>query len=144
MSTNPKLIEAILTNDKLSEEEKSKIITEFINSFNEEFPELKYHATKSDVKESELKLIKEIEDIKKEIKEVELKLIKQIKEVELKLTKQIENTKKEIKEVELKLTKQIEDTRKEIKETKFVMLKWQFLFWISQLSAIIAIFYKLK
>jgi len=47
MSTNPKgIIQAILTNDKLSEEEKSELIAEFIKGINEEYPELKYHATK--------------------------------------------------------------------------------------------------
>jgi len=119
MSTNPKgIIQAILTNDKLNEEEKSELITEFIKGINEEYPELKYHATKSDVKETELKLTKEI------------------KELDLKLTK-------EIKQVEAELTKEIENTRKEIKESKFVMLKWQFIFWVTQIGAIIAIFYKL-
>jgi len=58
-----------------------------------------------------------------------------VKEVELKLTK-------EIKEIEVNLKLEIEDVRKEIKETKFVMLKWQFIFWITQ-RVIIAIFYKL-
>ena len=97
MSSNPKgIIQAILTNDKLNEEEKSELIAEFIKGINEEYPELKYHATKSDVKETELKL-----------------------------------------------TKEIESTRKEIKEAKFVMLKWQFIFWVTQIGAIIAIFYKL-
>ena len=126
MSTNPKgIIQAILTNDKLNEEEKSELIAEFIKGINEEYPELKYHATKSDVKETELKLTKEIENTRKEIKELDLKFTKEIKETELKLTKEIENT------------------RKEIKESKFSMLKWQFVFWITQISAIIAIFYKL-
>ena len=126
MSTNPKgIIQAILTNDKLNEEEKSELIAEFIKGINEEYPDLKYHATKSDVKELELKLTKEIEDTRKEIKELDLKLTKEIKEIEAGLTKEIENT------------------RKEIKESKFVMLKWQFIFWVTQIGAIIAIFYKL-
>ena len=126
MSSNPKgIIQAILTNDKLNEEEKSELIAEFIKGINEEYPELKYHATKSDVKETELKLTKEIENTRKEIKELDLKLTKEIKQVEAELTKEIENT------------------RKEIKESKFVMLKWQFIFWVTQIGAIIAIFYKL-
>jgi len=72
-----------------------------------DYPEFKYHATKNDVKKSELKL-----------------------------TKEIENTKKEIKELDLKLTK-------EIKESRFSMLKWQFIFFVTQIGAIIAIFYRL-
>ena len=101
MSTNPKgIIQAILTNDKLSETEKSELITDLINGIKEEYPELKYHATKSNVKETELRLTKEI------------------------------------KEVEAKLTK-------EIKEVKFSMLKWQFIFWVTQMAAILAIIYKI-
>ncbi len=148
MSSNPKgIIQAILTNDKLNEEEKSELIAEFIKGINEEYPELKYHATKSDVKETELKLTKEIENTRKEIKEVDAKLTKEIKEVDAKLTKEIKELDlkltKEIKELDLKLTKKIENTRKEIKEAKFIMLKWQFIFWVTQIGAIIAIFYKL-
>jgi len=47
VSSNPKnIIQAIITNDKLSEEEKSELIAEFINTLNEEYLELKYHDTK--------------------------------------------------------------------------------------------------
>jgi SMC interacting uncharacterized protein involved in chromosome segregation len=170
-----KIIKAILTNNTLSEDKKSEIIAEIMDEFQKTYPDLQYHATKADVKESELKLTKEIENVKLEIEEVR----KEIKDVELKLTKEIENVKleieevrKEIKDVELKLTKEIENVKLEIeeirKETKeieaklskeikeldlkltkeienaiFTMLKWQFVFWISQMAAIIAIFYKL-
>ena len=58
-----------------------------------------------------------------------------VKEVELKLIK-------EIKEIEINLKLEIEDVRKEIKEIKFVILKQQFIFQITQ-RVIIAIFYKL-
>jgi hypothetical protein len=41
-----------------------------------------------------------------------------------------------MKELELKFTK-------DIKEIKFSTLKWQFIFWITQMGAILAIIYKL-
>ena len=137
MSPNrAKIIKAILTNNTLSEDKKSEIIAEIMDEFQKTYPDLQYHATKADVKESELKLTKEIENVKleieevrKETKEIEAKLSREIKELDMKLSK-------EIKEVELKLTKEIENA-------KFIMLKWQFVFWISQMAAIIAIFYKL-
>ena len=136
MSPNrAEIIKAILTNNTLSEDKKSEIIAEIMEEFQKTYPDLQYHATKADVKETELKLQKEIENVKleieevrREIKEVEAKLTKDIKEVEAKLTK-------EIKELDLKLTK-------DIKDTKFSMLKWQFIFWITQMSALIAILYK--
>ena len=173
MSPNrAKIIKAILTNNTLSEDKKSEIIAEIMDEFQKTYPDLQHHATKADVKESELKLTKEIENVKLEIEEVR----KEIKDVELKLTKEIENVKleieevrketkeievklskeikeldmklsKEIKEVELKLAKEIKELdlklTKEIENAKFTMLKWQFVFWISQMAAIIAIFYKL-
>jgi len=117
--TRRDIIQAILSNPKLSEEEKSILVEEFINEIKREYPDLKYHATKQDVSETELKLTKEI------------------KEIEANLTKDIENVRKEVKEIEANLTKEIENTRKEIKETKFTMIKWSFIFWISQISVII-------
>ena len=151
------IISAIITNPKLDEEQKSILIEELMDELKKEYPDLKNHATKSDVAEVELK----IEKVRNEMRETELKLIKEIeevrgeiKEVELKLTKEIEKVRNEIKEVELKLTKEIEKVRgeikevelrlsKEIKETKFTMLKWQFIFWISQIAVIAGIGYKL-
>ena len=103
MSNNPTtkdIIKAILTNNSLNEEEKASLVEELMNEIKKEYPDLKYHATKSDVKE------------------VELKLTKEIKELDLKLSK-------------------------EIKETKVSMIKWSFLFWITQFAALIAILYKI-
>ena len=145
--TRKDIIQAILTNPKLSEEEKSFLVEEFINEIKREYPDLKYHATKQDVSETELKLTKEIENTRKEIKELELKLTKEIentrkeiKELDLKLTKEIENVRREIKDLDLKLTKEIKEVdarlTSEIKEAKVTMIKWSFIFWISQISVI--------
>ena len=148
MSPNKaEIIKAILTNNTLSEDKKSEIIAEIIEEFQKTYPDLQHHATKADVKESELKLTKEIEETRKEIKEIELKLTqeientrKEIKEIEAKLSK-------EIKEVETKLTKDMKELElkftKDIKEIKFTTLKWQFIFWISQIAVIAGIGYKL-
>ena len=142
MSPNPKnIIKAILSNDKLTEDEKSEIVSELIEGINSEYPELKYHATKSDVKETELRLTKEIENTRKEIKELDVKLSREIKELDAKLTK-------EIKELDARLTKEIENTRKEIKEldvkltkeitiSKVTTIKWIVGMFIAQTSIII-------
>ncbi len=58
-----------------------------------------------EMKNTELRLQKEIEDVRLEIKNTELKLSKEIEGVRL-----------EIKNTELKLSKEIEDVRLEIKE----------------------------
>jgi tRNA A37 threonylcarbamoyladenosine dehydratase len=70
MSNSPRddIIKAILTNNNLTEDEKSKIIGEFMDEFKNTYPNLEHHATKQDVSELELKLIKEIESVRKETK----------------------------------------------------------------------------
>jgi len=149
MSTNLKrehFIKAILTNEKLTEEQKSELISDMMDEFKNNYPELQNHATKQDVSETELrltkeikevevKLIKEIENTRKEIKEIDLKLTKEIKEVEAKLTKEIEKVRLEIKDLDVKLTKEIADV-------KTTTLKWTFIFWASQMLAIGSILYK--
>ena len=79
------IIQAILTNQSLTDDEKTLLVDEFIDEIKREYPELKYHATKSDVTELELKLTKEIENTRKEIKELDIK----IKELDVKLTKEM-------------------------------------------------------
>ena len=97
-------------------------------------------ATKGAIRESELRLQKEIEIVRAEIKETELRLQKEIeivrgqtekvraelKETELRLQKEIaivrgetEKLRAELKETELRLLNEIE-------KTKNSLLKWQF------------------
>ena len=114
MSPNPTrkdIIQAIITNPTLNEEQKSLLVEEFIEEIKKESPELKNHATKSDVVNTELKLTKEIEQVKLEIEQVRLELTKEIEQVRLELTKEIENIRKEIKELDVKLAKEIEHLR---------------------------------
>ena len=52
MSINPNrenFIRAILSNDKLSEEEKSAIISDFMEEFRNNYPDLHNHSTKNDI-----------------------------------------------------------------------------------------------
>jgi len=119
------IINAIITNDKLSEEEKSALIGKMIDEFKTEYPDLKYHATKQDVVETELRLTKEIENTRKEIKELDVKLTKEIEGVRTDLTKEIEGVRA--------------DLTKEISNSKSSLIKWSFLFWIGQMSALLGI-----
>ena len=110
------IIQAILTNQSLTDQEKTLLIDEFINEIKREYPDLKYHATKSDLTDLQLELTKEIADTRKEIKELDVKL-----------TKEIEITRKEIKDLDLKLSKEIKDLdvklTKEIKELDVKLTK---------------------
>jgi phenylalanyl-tRNA synthetase alpha subunit len=120
MSNSPRddIIKAILTNNNLTEDEKSKIIGEFMDEFKNTYPNLEHHATKQDVSELELKLIKEIESVRKETKDLELKITKEIKELDVKLSK-------EIKELDVKLG-----------STKVEIIKWVAGMMLAQVFAI--------
>nr|VFK42772.1 MAG: hypothetical protein BECKTC1821E_GA0114239_10218 [Candidatus Kentron sp. TC] len=116
------------------------ILAEAFDAIEHRYPEIKDLATGAVLRESELKLTKEIEVVRKETKETELKIIEQveasrqgIKDIELKLTREIKGTElrftreikgielrftKEIKDMELKLTKAIKDVEKEIETVR--------------------------
>jgi len=151
-----------LTNKELTEEEKAEIIAEAIESISKEFPNLKETATKRDLSETELRLLKEIKeldvksekirtDLIKEIKELDSKLSKEIKELDSKLSKEIkeldvksskerESIKLSIKELDIKSSKEREDIRlaltKEIEKSKVETIKWVTILMIGQIFTI--------
>jgi molecular chaperone GrpE (heat shock protein) len=94
-------------------EEQARVLAEFVEQV-----ESRKAASSAELKETELKLHKEIELVRKELKETELRL-----------QKEIEQVKKELKETELRL-------QKEIGETKATLIKWMFAFWTGQIIAI--------
>ena len=142
--------------------ERASILAEFV-----EYVESRRAVTSEEVRESELRLQKEIEQVRKEVKEVELRLRgeieqvrleveqvrKEIKEVELRLQGEIEQVRleveqvrKEVKEVELRLRKEIEQVRLEVGKVRLEvervrssLVKWMFIFWTGQVIAIIRI-----
>ena len=101
-------------------EDKAAILAEFV-----EYVESRKAATSQELKESELKLLAEIEQTRKELKETELRLQKEIEQVRLELTREIEQVRLEVEQV-----------RREISETKATLVKWMFLFWTGQLVTI--------
>jgi len=137
MSPNPSkvdIIQAILTNQSLTDQEKTLLIDEFINEIKREYPDLKNHATKSDLTDLQLELTKEIELTRREIRELDVKLTKEIKELDVKLTKEISDTRKEIKELDVKLTKEIATSKAET-------IKWVAGMLFVQVIAITGIFF---
>jgi len=63
----------------------------------------------------------------------------EVRESELRLQKEIEQVRKEVKEVELRLRGEIEQVRLEVERVKSSLVKWMFIFWIGQVIAIIGI-----
>jgi hypothetical protein len=88
---------------------RARVIAEAFERLEERYPQLKDVATQPQVRETELRLQKDIETIRLEIKEVEAKLTREIQAVRLELTREIETVRLEIKEVEAKLTKDIRE-----------------------------------
>ena len=67
-------VKAVMTNEKISEDDRSKIIADMMEEFTNNYPNLEHTATKHELKESELRLIKEIEGVKLEIQDVRLEI----------------------------------------------------------------------
>lgn len=79
-------------------------LTEAGEELEERYPNLKDVATQGQVRESELRLQKEIEKVRLEIKDVEGKLRKEIEMVRLEIKEVEGRLQKEIKEVEIRLS----------------------------------------
>jgi SMC interacting uncharacterized protein involved in chromosome segregation len=113
-------------NDATDDRTRFRLIVDAIRELEEGWPRPGEIARGADVRETELRLQKEIEVVRKEIevvrKEIEV-VRKEIKETELRLQKEIEVVRKEIKETELRLQKEIEVVRREIKETELRLQK---------------------
>ncbi len=106
-------------NDATDDRTRFRLIVDAIRELEEGWPRPGEIARGADVRETELRLQKEIEVVRKEIEVVR----KEIKETELRLQKEIEVVRKEIKETELRLQKEIEVVRREIKETELRLQK---------------------
>ena len=155
-----------------NDEARARIIAEAFEALEERYPHLADMATRTHLGETELRLIKEIEqvraDLTKEIEQVRADLTKEIEQVRADLTKEIEQVRsdlrleieknrteiekvradltKEIEQLRADLTKEIEKTRADLKveiaHTHTAWLKWSFLFWLSQFGAILLILWR--
>jgi DNA anti-recombination protein RmuC len=118
------------------ETERARLIAHAFAELEQRYPQLDEIVTTRALSETELRLIKEIEQVRAELKETELKL-----------SKEIEQVRAELKETELKLSKEIEQVRAELKveiaRSHASLLKWSFLFWASQLGAILLLAWRL-
>ncbi len=92
-------------NEAPDDKARSKAIVEAFSELEERYPNLREVATQRDLSETELRLQKEIEQVRLEIKTVEANLQKEIKIVEANLQKEIEKVRLEIKQVEVNFSK---------------------------------------
>ena len=122
---------------------RAKLIAEAFGQLEEHYPRLQEFATAGHVRESELRLQKEIEGVRLEIKEVEGKLQKEIREVEGKLQKGIEGVRLEIKEVELRLQREIRTVEVKIAETRADLIRWVVAVGLLQTTVLTAVLLKI-
>jgi len=100
---------------------RARVIAEAFERLEERYPHLPDLATQGHVRESELRLQKEIERLRGDV------------------SKEIEQVRGEIKTVELTLRKEIEQVRVEIVRTKNDLLKWLVPLMFGQVVAIAAL-----
>ena len=109
------------------EPEKAEVLFEFAEFVEKTYDRLNNVATKDDVELAK-------KEIELQIKQLESNTNLKLKELEGK----IETTKKE-------LEGKIETTKKELEykilETKTSLLRWSFLFWVSQMATLLGILY---
>lgn len=99
---------------------RAKAIAEGFEELEEGPPRLRDAATQDQLRETELRLLKEIKEVEakltRELKEVEAKLTREIKEIDARMSEVEARLLKEIKEIDARLTRDIEQTRREIRE----------------------------
>jgi len=121
-----KILEALMQKD-LTDEDRAKIIAEGFAEFENRYPNLQNVSTKTDLSETELRLIREIQDIKLDIKGLDNKTSKEIKELDNKLSKEIKELdnklSKEMKELDNKLSKEMKELDLRISDVKFELSK---------------------
>ena len=106
---------------------RARLIAEAFERMEERYPEVKDLATQSGLRETELRLQKEIEIVRKEIVEIEGRL-----------QKQIEIVRKEIVELKGQLEKELETVRKEIEQVRSTTLRWLVGLMTGQTAVILA------
>jgi len=100
---------------------RARVIAEAFERLEERYPHLPELATQAHVRESELRLHKEIEQVR-----TELKL-------------DIEQVRAALRESELRLLKEIEQVRGEVARTKIDLLKWIVPLMFAQVATITAL-----
>ncbi len=100
---------------------RARIIAEAFEALEERYPNLSDMATRQDLRETELRLLKEIEQVRADLKV------------------EIEHTRAD-------LTEKIEQTRADLKidlsQAQLAWLKWSFLFWATQFGAILLLIWR--
>jgi chromosome segregation ATPase len=152
MTSSVALYEALTTAP--DERTRARVIAEAIERLEERYPHLPDLATQGHVREAELRLQKEIEQVRAELRETELRLKKEIEQVRAELKADIEQIRAELKadieQIRAELKADIEQVRAALRETelrlqkeithiKLDLLKWLVPLMFAQVAAIAAL-----
>ncbi len=129
------------------EKTRARVIAEAFERLEERYPHLPDLATQGHVRESELRLQREIEGVRAELKtdieRVRAGLKTDIEQLRAELKTDIEQLRAELHESELRLTKEIErlrgETKADIERVKADLLKWIVPLMLAQMAAIAAL-----
>lgn len=145
--------------DAPDEDARAKIIAGAFEQLEDRYPNLKNVATHSDVRESELRLQKEIVEaegrLRAEIKELEGRLQAEMKELEGRLQTEMKDLEirlmTEMKELESRLQKQIKEVdyrihqvELKVAETKSELVRWVVSVGLLQTSLIVGVLLKVS
>jgi len=114
------------------ERARARVIAEAFERLEERYPHLPDLATQAHLRETELRLHKEIEQIRADLKA-------DIEQVRAELKADIEQVRAELRETELRIQKEIEVVRREIVQVKVDLLKWLVPLMFAQVAAIAAL-----
>ena len=118
------------------EKARARIIAGAFERLEDRYPELKDLATASGVRESELRLQKEIEFVKLRIEEVRSELIKEVTQVRVDLTKEIEQVRADLK---IEIEKLRTELKTDIASGNQKVLRWVTGLMFAQLVTILAV-----
>jgi hypothetical protein len=125
------------------ERSRARVIAEAFEGLEDRSPHLPDLATQAHVRETELRLQKEIEQIRAELKADIEHVRADLRATELRLQKEIEHVRAELKadieHVRADLTLKIEQLRGEVARTKIDLLKWLVPLMFAQVAAIAAL-----
>jgi Skp family chaperone for outer membrane proteins len=114
------------------ERSRARVIAQAFEDLEDRYPHLPDLATQGHVREAELRLQKEIEQIRADLRATELRLQKEIEQLRAEL-------KADIEQVRADLTLKIEQVRGEVARTKLDLLKWLVPLMLAQVAAIAAL-----
>mgnify|MGYP003604025937 CR=1 FL=1 len=118
------------------ERARARVIAEAFEGLEERYPHLPDLATQGHLRESELRLRKEIELVRSELKETELRLQKEIVQVRADLTIQIEQLRGDVKTEIEQLRGEV---RTAIERSRNSLLLWLIPLMFAQVGAIAAL-----